>query len=201
MISRRIARIILTTLLISITLLWGLYYVIGVVGRSIDVTIDGANYQLGAEHISQVAPESVHFHGKVFRDMNGLRTFKGTISFVHHTIVFPIGAEATTIHFDHYGYGPIMYGYFEVGISRVAIPRIYNNGVLFVNSDFSEVTVLRMMDIVAKDGSVGKSWSAEDGFMFAGPATSREQALNISNKLMKKYLTNSGYAGGQFVLK
>jgi hypothetical protein len=168
-------------------------------GRSIDVTIQGVNYQLGPGNNNNVKPETVSIKGSWSRSMNGLRTFKGTVTFAHDTIPVPEESRETTIHFDKNGYGPIMYGYFETSSSGVVMPRGYNYGVLFVNSDFSAVTYLRMKEVVAKDDSMGGEWNGGDGLMFAGPATTREQALMISNELMKNHLQNVNYAGGQFV--
>jgi hypothetical protein len=58
-----------------------------------------------------------------------------------------------------------------------------------------------MRQLVAKDDSMGGEWNGGVGLMFAGPATTREQALMISNELMKNHLQNVNYAGGHFVLK
>jgi hypothetical protein len=195
---RKIILISLSILIIVTTLVY-IYMV--TYKRSIDVTIQGVNYQLGPENINNVKPETVSIKGSWSKSLNGLRTFKGTITFAHDTIPVPEESRETTILFDKNGYGPIMYGYFETSSSGVVMPRTYSYGVLFVNSDFSSVTYLKMRVVIAKDGSTGGEWNGGDGLMFAGPATTREQALMISNELMKKHLQNVNYAGGHFVLK
>lgn len=69
-------------------------------------------------------------------------------------------------------------------------PKTFSNGVLFANSDFSSITYL------PRGG-----WDGEDGLMFAGPAITREQALIISNEVMKKFIKNSRYWRWSLCLK
>ncbi|TXK84353.1 hypothetical protein [Paenibacillus sp. N3.4] len=185
----------MTIILTLVDIVWVTYT------RSIDVTIQGVNYQLGAENSNDVQSESVRIKGSSSRSLNGLRTFKGTITFAHDTITVPEESREAVIHFDKNGYGPVIYGYFETSSSGVVMPRVYNSGVLFADSDFRSVTFLRMKEVVAKDGSKGGGWNGGDGLMFAGPATTREQALIISNELMKRHLQNADYVGGHFILK
>lgn len=43
-------------------------------------------------------------------------------------------------------------------------------------------------------------WNGVDGLIFAGPAIAREQALIISNELMKKFLKTIDTGDGPYVL-
>lgn len=112
--------------------------------RSINTTIRGVNFQLGTEHIDNVQPEAVSIKGSLSRSLNGLRTFKGSITFEHDTIPIPKENRDTTIHFDKNGYGPIVYGYIENSGTKDAQPKTFSNGVLFANSDFSSITYLQL---------------------------------------------------------
>jgi hypothetical protein len=199
--SQKPLKIVLISLLILTIFITLVYIAFKTSGHSIDVTIHGVNYQLGPENSNNVQPETVSIKGTWSRKLNGLRTFKGTITFAHDTIPVPEESRETTISFDRNGYGPIMYAFFETSSSGVAMPRTYSYGVLFANSDFSSVTYLKMREVVAKDGSTGGEWNGGDGLMYAGPATTREQALMISNELMQKHLQNDNYIGGHFDLK
>ncbi|CAM3536544.1 hypothetical protein PALU110988_27845 [Paenibacillus lupini] len=177
------------------------WYIAWTRSHLVDTTIVGVNYQLGGTNADNTQPETVTLKGSWSRNVKGLRTFKGTITFANDTIPVPEDSRKTTIHFDKNGYGPIIYGYFDESVSGIGVPLTYGYGVLFASSDFSKVTFLRMKEAATVDNSTRSGWNGEDGLMFAGPAMNREQALEISNELMKKHLKNPGYVDGQFVLK
>lgn len=99
--------------------------------RSIDVSIQGVNYQLGPENGNNVQPETVRIKGNWSRSLKGLRKFTGTITFTHETIPVPKESQETTIHFDKNGYGLIMYTYLEKSDPLNVEPRIYTYGALF----------------------------------------------------------------------
>jgi hypothetical protein len=173
-------------LLLILLIVIGVVYIAVVThARSINTTIRGVNFQLGTEHIINVQPETVSIKGSLSKGLNGLRTFKGTVTFDHDSIPVPKESRGTTIYFDKDGYGPINYGYIENSGSKDAKPKTFGYGILFANSDFSSITYL------SRDG-----WNGDDGLMFAGPTTTRKQALIISNELMKKFLQESILARG-----
>jgi hypothetical protein len=51
-----------------------------------------------------------------------------------------------------------------------------------------EFTIIVLEENKEKRGS--SSWSSKDGLMISAPASSRNEALGISNKLMKDILVN-----------
>jgi hypothetical protein len=199
--SQKPLKIVFISLLLLTIVITLVYIALNMYSRSIDLSIQGVKYQLGPENGNYVQPETVRIKGNWSRSLNGLRKFKGTITFAHDLIPVPKESLETTIRFDKNGYGPIMYAYFETSDSGVAMPRVYSYGTLFANADFSSVTFLKMREVVAKDGTNGGEWNGSDGLMFAGPATTREQALMISNVLMQKHLQNDNFVGGHFDLK
>jgi hypothetical protein len=165
------------------------------------VTIKGVNYQLGPDNSEVLQPETLTIKGTWSRSLKGIRTFKGTVTFEHDSIPVPQESRETTVRFTPEGFGVVSYIYLENTSSGGVMPRAYSYGVLFANSDFSSVTFQRMReDEVTTGKSPGRGWNGRDGLMFAGPATTRDQALIISNDLMKKHLNNN-YVGGQYVLK
>ena len=156
--------------------------------KSINTTIHGLNFQLGTEHISNVQPETINIKGSLSKSLNGIRTFKGSITFEHDLNPIPKDSGDAIIYFDENGYGPINYGYIEKSGTNDAQPKTFSNGVLFANSDFTLITYLP------------RTWNAQDGLMFAGPAPTRQQALIISNELMKKFLKSVDTGDSPFVL-
>lgn len=95
----------MTLFILIIVIVLG-YFVWNMIGRPIDVTIQGVNYQLGTENRNHVNPETVSIKGSWSRKWNGLRIFEGTITFAHDTIPVPEDSRKTTIYFDKNGWGP-----------------------------------------------------------------------------------------------
>lgn len=192
--------VVVSLLLIAIVLMLGYSYFY-TRDHSVDLTIHGIEYQLGTENSHHVRPESVHLKGTWSRSLKGIRTYQGTIHFASDPEPVPQEIREATVHFDQNGYGAITYGFIETTPLGEVKPRTYFDGGLFANSDFSSVAFMIMEKVESDDGSSGGHWNGGDGLMFAGPATTREQALNLSNELMKKHLTNPGYMDGLFILK
>lgn len=87
---------------------------------------------------------------------------------------------------------------------------LYQYGVLVINDDFSELTILKFQQFdelsqnttrqQAKVEDVNSiqvdyenfqtPWSSEDGFMISAPALNREEALDISKRLMENELAD-----------
>lgn len=172
--------------------------------HSVDVKIAGVNYQLGEENSSNVQAETVTIKGYWSRSLKGVRTFKGTIDFANRQIPVPEEeSREVTVRFTEKGYGTVAYIYLDNRNKWDIKPKIYHDGSLFVNSDFSSVSYIIMSETgaVTESGAVKKSWDGDSGLMFAGPATTREQALAISNELMEKYFTHQSYENGRFIMK
>ncbi|REK76803.1 hypothetical protein [Paenibacillus paeoniae] len=167
----------------------------------VDVTIQGVNYQLGAQNSDNVNTEIVTIKGEWSRSWKGLRTFKGTIDFANRTIPVPEESREVTVRFDRNGYGAITYNYLELVNERDVKPRGYSDGAFFASSDFNSVSFLLHTEVNSEEGLRSSYWDGGEGLMFAGPATTREQALTISNELMEQYLTNPEFLNGRFFLK
>jgi len=172
--------------------------------HSVDVKIAGVNYQLGEENNSNVQAETVTIKGHWSRSLKGVRTFKGTIDFANRQIPVPEEeSREVTVRFTEKGYGPVVYFYIDNRNKWDVKPKIHHDGDLFVNSDFSSVSYIILSETrnVSESGTVKRSWDGDSGLMFAGPATTREQALAISNALMEQYFTHQSYENGRFILK
>ncbi|MDF2801885.1 MAG: hypothetical protein K0S61_1788 [Anaerocolumna sp.] len=59
-------------------------------------------------------------------------------------------------------------------------------GDMFINNKLEEFSICILEEDGAGKG--GKSWSAKDGLMISAPVNSRDEAVKLSNSLLKDYL-------------
>ncbi|GAM12177.1 hypothetical protein SAMD00020551_0307 [Mesobacillus selenatarsenatis SF-1] len=57
-------------------------------------------------------------------------------------------------------------------------------GILYINKDFSELSIIVYEHIESGRDNASYSWHPEAGLLISGPAKSRKEALNISNELI-----------------
>jgi hypothetical protein len=163
--------------------------------RTIDLTLSSVKYQLGTEGAkSGTEPATVAIQGKLHTSLKGERIFKGVVSIVGEQIPVPQDQRKLEIHFARDGWGAMSYPYFIYDERGAAVkPEIYQSHLIFANKDFSQVTFLIVTPIQKSEGGNRQTvWNAENGFMLSAPATSREEALTLSNKLMRDYLKPYG---------
>lgn len=163
--------------------------------HSIDVTLTGVKYQLGAAgERTGTEPGTVIIKGKLYTKLNGKRTFKGEVNIAGEQIPVPIDQRKLEIPFSNEGWGAMTYPYFIYG-ERGAVVRteFYHSHLIFANRDFTQVSFLIADHVQGQKGETSQTiWSAESGYMLSVPATTREEALAISNKLMRDYLKTYG---------
>lgn len=166
-------------LLIAVT--FGVILSLKAFPKQYTVNLEGVKYQLGAENNYFTKPITIHIDGKLYQSITGSKTFKGTIDIDDEKIPVPEDQRGLEIKFLDNGGGHIVYGYIENGR-----PGTYGYGVLYTNSNFSEVTVATFQ----KNETVlsNRGWSSENGQMLTAPAVNRSEALKISNELMQNYL-------------
>ncbi|KAA0965752.1 hypothetical protein FQ087_05585 [Sporosarcina sp. ANT_H38] len=166
-------------LLIAIT--FGVILSLKTFPKQFTVNLEGIKYQLGAGNIYFTKPITIHIDGKLQQSLTGSKTFKGSIDIDHEKIPVPEDQRGLEIKFLDNGGGHIVYGYIEDGR-----PGTYGYGVLYTNSNFSEVTIT----ILQKDETdqTNRGWTSENGQMITAPAANRAEALKISNELMQDYL-------------
>lgn len=164
--------------------------------RSIDVTLTGVKYQLGTTgEKAGTEPATVIIHGKLYEKLNGNRTFKGEVNIVGEQIPVPLDQRKLVILFAKDGWGAISYPYFiydERGAVESA--EIYPSHQIFANKDFTQVSLLIVDNIHNSKGENSQTvWNAENGLMLTAPATTREEALSISNQLMRDFLNTNDF--------
>jgi len=152
-----------------------------IIPKSYSVTLEGVKYQLGADHKAFTSPVTIRIDGELKKSLTNVKTFNGIIDVEGENIPVPSDQRKLEIKFQENGAGPIVYSYNDNGS-----PVTYSYGTLYVNTDFSEVTIATSAKDAA-DASKG-SWTAEDGYMITAPAGDREEALKLSNELMKDFL-------------
>lgn len=168
--------------------------------RNIDLELTGVKYQLGSEGAKlRSEPATVVIKGKLHKSFRSERVFKGYITIVGEEIPVPKDQRKLEIHFSSDDWGVMAYPYVifdkygEQG-SRVK-PMIYQSHIIFANKDFSQVTLLLKtpdQQSEYKNGASQSVWNAENGKMLSAPASTREEALALSNKLMREYLNPYG---------
>lgn len=164
---------------------------------TIDVKLIGIKYQLGYEDVkSGIEPATVIIQGKVHTSLKRERIFKGVVRIVGEQIPVPQDQRNIEIHFSRDGWGSIAYPYFLFDERGATVGAgIYQSHSIFANKDFSQVTFLITtpnQQSESEDGNLQTVWNTENGKMLSAPATTRKEALALSNKLMREYLKPYG---------
>lgn len=147
----------------------------------ISQSIVGINYQLGEGNHELVRPIKVQINGYLNRNLNGTKTFKGTISFLDQSVPSSFEGNNLNITFSKRGDGLLIYKNIKDGV-----PVFFSYGIIFINKQFSEFTIMKYTS--ENNDPTKKTWSADNGLMISGPAQNREQAIDLSNKLTRDYL-------------
>lgn len=147
--------------------------------KPINRTLEGVAYQLGEDNKS-VEPVVIRVNGEFKRNFDATKTFSGRIDIEEdEEIPIPYEERELTIRFRDYR-GSFDYGRFISGS--------YLYGTIYINSDFTELTIAKYTPH-PEDSNRG-GWNSGDGLMISAPASSREEALHISNELMKDHFRN-----------
>lgn len=156
----------------------------------VDMELTGVKYQLGSEGTTE--PAIVVIQGKLHTSFKGERVFKGVVQVVGEQIPVPQDQRKVEIRFSNDGWGLIAYPYFifdERGATKDS--NIYQSHSIFANKDFSQVTLLLKTPDQQSDSEGGNPqsvWNSENGLMLSAPASTREEALALSNKLMLEHM-------------
>ena len=192
----RTRRVILISLIVAVIAICAAWAVYKILPHSVNVTLTGIKYKLGSDGAKVDAEqETVVIRGKLYTTLKGHRTFKGEINIVGEQIPVPPDQRNLEISFFSEGFGVMVYPYFyfdQRGATKGS--NSYVSHLLFINKDFSQVAFL--LNVANEQNSTNKSegdfqqtvnWDSENGYIIAAPASTREEALALSNKLMRKY--------------
>lgn len=139
--------------------------------RKVTIEHDGVIYRLGNSNYSEDIKVSIN--GYISK-----RVFKGD-KFQGFINVGDKRLSKINMTFDNFGRG-ILFCYDE------SIGEFKSYGDLISDNMKEEFTIIVLDENEQKNR--GSSWSSEDGLMISAPAKDRNDALNISNKLMKDIL-------------
>ena len=185
-------------IIITICVAWMVYITFP---RSVNVTLTGLKYQLGAEGKNASTEQAtVVIQGKLYTNLKSERIFKGEVNILGEQIPVPADQRNLEIHFADEGWGVMAYPYFHYDQRGATVGSgTYTSHMLFANKDFSHVTLLlnisdnKNLAQKPEDGvEQTVIWNSSNGYMISAPASTREEALALSNKLMYKYLGNKG---------
>lgn len=149
--------------------------------KTININAQGLKLRLGISNVGNEQTVNVNINGKLHRDIEANRIFKGIINIEGEEIPVPLNQRELEIHIsdERYGAGDILYSYVE----KIK-PGLYSYGLIIPKEDFSELSIL----VFDKNSDGSGSWSAQDGVLIAVPASTRAEAMEISNDLLKDYL-------------
>lgn len=163
---------------------FGVIAVIYTYPKQYALKLEGVLYQLGEHNRDAVKPVTVRIDGEVRKKLNGTKTFKGTIDISGENIPVPEIYRELNLSLGKQDGSLIIYSYIEN-----EQPQHFPYGHIFANDDFSKITITKF---AGEDGGAAnggsKGWNGKDGFMISAPARSKDEALSISNELMKVYL-------------
>lgn len=144
--------------------------------REVNLEAQGIQYRLGHPSAENTRPLRVSIQGKIYRSLNGDRTFTGTVDL--EGVDIPVPKNQRVMDFKSFQGSKafhLAYAYNHNGK-----PYIYMMGMLYPNDDFS-AAVITLVEYKEDGGS----WSGSDGLMVAAPAANREEAVALSNELMR----------------
>jgi len=165
--------ILIALIIISVCTIY-IYY-----PRTVDRNFQGLIYRLGTDNVGSEKQINIIVKGKMYRSLSLSKRFKGTIECEGYEI--PIPKDYNLDIFFYKSNSGYIYYNIDQGLSLdITFGRIY------INKDFSKFTIA-VIEYTDESRRAG-GWSGEDGLMITAPCTSRSEALDISNELMKDSL-------------
>lgn len=145
--------------------------------KPINRTFEGIAYQLGEENKGVIEPVVIHVNGQFKRNFDTNKTITGRMDIEEEgEIPIPYDKRELTIRLsDQSG----IISYFDHGF------KSHFYGSIYINSDLTELTIAKYTPHPENPNRSG--WNGRDGLMISAPASSREEALHISNELMKPH--------------
>ncbi|WP_096153279.1 MULTISPECIES: hypothetical protein [Bacillus] len=141
--------------------------------KKINKTYEGIYFQFGSENSGFEEEITVEINGKYKKRIFGGDIFTGSLK---------IGE--TFIPYEKLIFGEIWGGAFMNRSTFSIDPENeISYGLFFANQDLSEISIA----VHTWNQSSSSSWNGGDGFMISAPATNRQEALAITNRLFEGY--------------
>lgn len=149
--------------------------------RQIVQNIEAVEFHLGKNADQAIMPVRIEIDGYLTRSITGKKHFNGTIKLFSGDKQLTDEKSYTQIVFNLSGGGALVYDETANGV-----PKLNSYGLIFIDKDFSSVAIAKH---VTENGETNtKSWETTRGMMIAGPSSSREEGLRVSNALMADFL-------------
>lgn len=175
-------------IILGVLIIWTIFYTFP---KSYKKTFYGVKYQLGEENKSYTEDVKIEFDGYYNRNIVKSDIFEGKIyvndDIVHSFFYNSLYTQIVDQNISFYKKRRTLIDYIIYG-DYGNRGEISNLGTIYLNEKLDKLTINIMLK--DKNDPTLRSWSGEDGFMISSPATNREEALALSNKLMKKMLIN-----------
>ncbi|KAB8135731.1 hypothetical protein F9U64_10675 [Gracilibacillus oryzae] len=152
--------------------------------KKINRTINGLAYQLGNEE--KIERVEIIITGEQRYTLTGKRRFFGTLDIKGEEIPVPQNEREITLNFELGNYSPIYY-FYSTRVNGDYTPQIHNYGTIYTNKDLSQLTIMKLKH----EGDNGW-WNGSEGLMVTAPAQTRKEAMELSDKLIKRYQLREG---------
>ncbi|GKU79171.1 hypothetical protein L3i20_v235680 [Paenibacillus sp. L3-i20] len=134
-------------------------------------------FHRGSTTLQNTEPMTIRIDGYVAKKRNNTREFVGNVHLPDELLPIPKDRRTVDISFDQHDAGSLIYSYVEDGYTKT-----FMYGTMFANDDFSKIAIMNT--------STQKQGDLVTPLMLSGPATNQEEALSISEELMKDYLNS-----------
>lgn len=174
----KIPKFIKINMILLVVILF-LVSIISLFPKQIDTSLSGLVYRLGEDNTNDITKVNVEFTGNYFKNAFKEDIFKGYLT------IKTEDKEASSyceVYFNNKGHGKI---YYDLEIPDM-FPDVKIND-MYINNNFSEVSMTLSANVI--DNTSYNSWNTSEGYIFAAPATTRDDALLVSNELMNKQLS------------
>ncbi len=135
------------------------------------LSLDGVKFQLSAENEAVYKPLTITMDGRMYKNINGTKNFRGNLTIEGEIISESDIPRSVEISFDKDNYANLTF--------TTTFGCTFQYGDIFMNKSFDELFI-RIYD--EKD-SGHTSWDRENGTVISAPASNREEAISIYNKL------------------
>lgn len=147
--------------------------------KQVHLDVQGVKYHLGEANAGHEEFVQVKIDGEVWIDWKGIPTFSGTIDTGDDRLELTEDQRKVKVKLNGIaGNNLISYGGFDANTG----PFTFVYGRLYADKSFQNVT----LNIFEETEGGGSGWGSDSGLMVSAPASSRTEALEVANTLMKK---------------
>jgi hypothetical protein len=152
--------------------------------KQIHKTFDGVLYQIGTEN-NNVERVTIKVDGQLKKSPFGAKSFRGKIKI--NKEILPTAEsdqEYIEINFGFAGEGGVIQNW-EYNKNPLTSIGLYSYGLLYIDDKFNELTIAKYDNPREQNGVM---WNGDDGYVISAPASTRSEALEITNRLMDRFL-------------